>query len=264
MTPRIETLKEKKLVGNRLTMSLANNRTGLLWQTFMPKRREILNSISNDLISMQVYKPKHFEDFKPTNEFEKWATVEVTNFETGIDLIGNATNSVLGVQVTNSTSGFKFVGKSKTLGIGLQIDNVKSAIDIGTGINASVEEGILIGNTNKPIKIVAQNVAGFTSPFSAISLDLNKRQYGIEINESKGAALQFSNAYGDTALLECDIRFSTHATVPVPHMVCHNPPPVTSYSGQLAGAAALQFYNNGSTYQLKFWDGTAWKTVNVS
>ena len=81
MTPRIETLKEKKLVGNRLTMSLANNRTGLLWQTFMPKRREILNSISNDLISMQVYKPKHFEDFKPTNEFEKWATVEVTNFE---------------------------------------------------------------------------------------------------------------------------------------------------------------------------------------
>lgn len=81
MTPRIETLKEKKLVGKRLTMSLANNRTGELWQTFMPKRREISNNISNDLISMQVYKPTHFADFKPTNEFEKWATVEVTNFE---------------------------------------------------------------------------------------------------------------------------------------------------------------------------------------
>ena len=30
---------------------------------------------------MQVYKPTYFADFKPTNEFEKWATVEVTNFE---------------------------------------------------------------------------------------------------------------------------------------------------------------------------------------
>lgn len=81
MTPRIESLKEKKLIGKRLTMSLANNRTGELWQKFMPNRREILNNISNDLISMQVYKPTHFADFKPTNEFEKWATVEVTNFE---------------------------------------------------------------------------------------------------------------------------------------------------------------------------------------
>lgn len=81
MTPRIEILKEKKLVGKRLKMSLVNNRTGELWQNFMPKRREITNNKSNDLISMQVYKPTHFADFKPTNEFEKWATVEVTNFE---------------------------------------------------------------------------------------------------------------------------------------------------------------------------------------
>ena len=81
MTPRIQTLSEKKLVGRRLTMSLANNRTGELWQNFMPKRKEISNNISKDLISMQVYKPNHFRDFKPTNEFEKWASVEVSNFE---------------------------------------------------------------------------------------------------------------------------------------------------------------------------------------
>lgn len=81
MTPRIESLKEKKLIGKRLTMSLANNRTGELWQKFMPNRREISNNITNDLISMQVYKPTYFADFKPTNEFEKWATVEVTNIE---------------------------------------------------------------------------------------------------------------------------------------------------------------------------------------
>ncbi len=81
MNPRIENLIEKKLIGKQLSMSLANNRTGELWQSFMPKRREIINTVSNDLISMQVYKPAHFADFKPTNEFEKWATVEVTNFE---------------------------------------------------------------------------------------------------------------------------------------------------------------------------------------
>ena len=81
MTPRIQTLSEKKLVGRRLTMSLANNRTGELWQNFMPKRKEISNNISKDLISMQVYKPNHFADFKPNNEFEKWATAEVSNFE---------------------------------------------------------------------------------------------------------------------------------------------------------------------------------------
>ena len=81
MTPRIENLSDKKLIGKRLTMSLANNKTGELWGNFMSKRREITNNVSNDLISMQVYKPTHFADFKPTNEFEKWATVEVTNFE---------------------------------------------------------------------------------------------------------------------------------------------------------------------------------------
>lgn len=81
MTPRIEILSEKKLIGKRVNMSLANNRTVELWQNFMPKRREISNKITNDMISMQVYKQTHFADFKPTNEFEKWATVEVTDFE---------------------------------------------------------------------------------------------------------------------------------------------------------------------------------------
>jgi AraC family transcriptional regulator len=81
MIPRIENLKEKKLVGKRLTMSLADNKTGELWQSFIPRRKEITNNLTNDFISMTVYKPTHFADFKPTNEFEKWATVEVSNFD---------------------------------------------------------------------------------------------------------------------------------------------------------------------------------------
>lgn len=81
MIPRIEKLNEKKLIGKRLTMSLADNKTGELWRSFMPSRRDVTNNLTNDMISMQIYKPRHFVDFKPTNEFEKWATVEVDNFD---------------------------------------------------------------------------------------------------------------------------------------------------------------------------------------
>jgi AraC family transcriptional regulator len=72
---------EKKLVGKRMTMSFANFKPGELWSQFLPKAKEINNKLSHDLISMTIYQPTHFADFHPTNEFEKWAAVEVTNFE---------------------------------------------------------------------------------------------------------------------------------------------------------------------------------------
>jgi AraC family transcriptional regulator len=80
-SPGIKTLSEKKLVGKRLTMSLTDNRTADLWRSFIPARKGITNNLGTDLISMQIYKPHYFADFKPTNEFEKWATVEVSDFE---------------------------------------------------------------------------------------------------------------------------------------------------------------------------------------
>jgi AraC family transcriptional regulator len=46
MQPRIETLAEKKLIGKHLTMSLAHNRTGELWTSFMQKRGAIANHIT--------------------------------------------------------------------------------------------------------------------------------------------------------------------------------------------------------------------------
>ncbi len=81
MIPRIETSNEKKLVGMRLRMSFADYKIAELWKRFMPKRKEITNNLTTDLISLAVYKPTHFADFKPTNEFERWATVEVANFD---------------------------------------------------------------------------------------------------------------------------------------------------------------------------------------
>ena len=80
MEPRVENLSKKKLVGERLTMSLTNNKTSDLWQTFMPRRREINNTVTSEMISMQVYhEPLRLGDLN--QEFEKWAAVEVYNFQ---------------------------------------------------------------------------------------------------------------------------------------------------------------------------------------
>lgn len=81
MNPTIKFLSTKKLTGNRLIMSLADNKTGELWQNFMPRRNEIVNKISDDLISLQVYEPSYFRNFNPHAKFEKWALVEVIDFE---------------------------------------------------------------------------------------------------------------------------------------------------------------------------------------
>jgi len=82
MKPRIETITDKKLVGKQLTMSFANYTIGELWKSFMPRKKEITSNLNNDLISMAIYEPGHFLDFKPTNEFERWAALEVSDFDT--------------------------------------------------------------------------------------------------------------------------------------------------------------------------------------
>ena len=79
--PRIETIEAKKLVGKRLTMSLTNNKTAELWQYLMPRRKEIENAVGTALYSMQVYPSHYFESFNPGNAFEKWAAIEVTDFD---------------------------------------------------------------------------------------------------------------------------------------------------------------------------------------
>jgi AraC family transcriptional regulator len=80
MKPRIETISAKKLIGKRLTMSLSENKTGELWQSFMQSRKEIRNGIGNTLYSIQVYDPLYFSSFNPITEFDKWAASEVADF----------------------------------------------------------------------------------------------------------------------------------------------------------------------------------------
>ena len=80
LQPKIVNLEPRKLVGKHLKMSLTNNKTGELWKSFMPQRGLIPNSLNNDLISMQVYNPEYFSKFSTENEFVKWATIEVNDF----------------------------------------------------------------------------------------------------------------------------------------------------------------------------------------
>lgn len=60
-------------------MSLAANRTGELWQNFMPNLSKIENRVGDELYAVQIYNEGHFANFDPATEFEKWATVEVEN-----------------------------------------------------------------------------------------------------------------------------------------------------------------------------------------
>ena len=83
MIPRIETLTEKKLIGKRMKMTLSDNKTRELWRNFMPRRKEIKNNLTNELFSMQVYQQSlDFKNFNQDTLFEKWAAIEVSNFET--------------------------------------------------------------------------------------------------------------------------------------------------------------------------------------
>ena len=81
MSPIIKTLTEKKLIGKRIKMTMADNKTYELWSSFMPRRKEIKNTCTADLFSMQKYDASFdFKSFNPTIAFEKWAAVEVTDF----------------------------------------------------------------------------------------------------------------------------------------------------------------------------------------
>ena len=65
-----------------MNMSFSNIQTHKLWSGFMPRRKEIPHVLSAKLYSLEVYKDEHFfEAFDPTAEFEKWAAVEVSDFE---------------------------------------------------------------------------------------------------------------------------------------------------------------------------------------
>jgi AraC family transcriptional regulator len=81
MEPRIEILTEKQLIGKHIEMSFIENKTFQLWNSFMPKRRFIRSSVDANLYSLEVFPEAYFDNFDPNNVFQKWAAVEVNNFD---------------------------------------------------------------------------------------------------------------------------------------------------------------------------------------
>lgn len=81
LSPKIISLPETKLVGKKRSMSLIDNQTQVLWQSFMPIRELITNRIGNDYYSVQNYSRDYFENFNPSKTFEKWAAVAVDTIE---------------------------------------------------------------------------------------------------------------------------------------------------------------------------------------
>lgn len=78
---RIEECKPKNLIGFSISTSLANDKTTEIWKQLMPRLKEIHNAVSADLFSLQVYDFEGFKNFTPFTEFQKFALVEVKNFD---------------------------------------------------------------------------------------------------------------------------------------------------------------------------------------
>ncbi|MBB4804140.1 AraC family transcriptional regulator [Flavobacterium nitrogenifigens] len=81
MQPLIKVLAEKKLTGHFIEMSFIENKTFQLWNGFMPQKKEIKNTVDANLYSLEVYPEHYFDNFNPSNNFQKWAAVEVSSFE---------------------------------------------------------------------------------------------------------------------------------------------------------------------------------------
>lgn len=82
MIPRTVMLEPKTLAGKVLKMSFAEDRTVELFRDFMPRRNEIGCRVSNDIFCVSIYDDQSDPaNFNPTSIFEKWAAVEVEDFD---------------------------------------------------------------------------------------------------------------------------------------------------------------------------------------
>lgn len=81
MQPKIEFLPPKKLAGKSIKMSLNDNKSDLLWGSFIPRIKDISDNVTKDKFSLQVYETNHFDNFNPSKEFTKWALIEVSTYD---------------------------------------------------------------------------------------------------------------------------------------------------------------------------------------
>ncbi|APG59485.1 GyrI-like domain-containing protein [Christiangramia salexigens] len=79
--PEICDIQPKKLIGICMTTSLADDKTGVLWNRFMKLKNSIENVKSDALFSVQNYDADFIKgNFNSQSLFEKWAAIEVEGF----------------------------------------------------------------------------------------------------------------------------------------------------------------------------------------
>ena len=77
-TPTLVTTEAQFFLGKRRDMSFAKNGTHHLWSSFMPRRSEIKTAVGMEVYSIDRYPNGFFDAFDPRQEFERWATVKVS------------------------------------------------------------------------------------------------------------------------------------------------------------------------------------------
>ncbi len=92
LEPKIEHIHPQLFIGKKIKNTFEQDKTVELWRSFMPNRNEIKNKIGKELYSIENYPAGFFNDFNPEAEFEKWAAVEVHNFNAIPDGMGTFTS----------------------------------------------------------------------------------------------------------------------------------------------------------------------------
>ncbi|HEA29220.1 MAG TPA: AraC family transcriptional regulator [Leeuwenhoekiella sp.] len=82
MKPRFEDIPQRKLIGMRIATTISFDDTAQLWKEFVSRQDEIKNKKDSGYYSLQVY-PENLkmENFTESTTFERWAAVEVSDFE---------------------------------------------------------------------------------------------------------------------------------------------------------------------------------------
>ena len=82
LNPKIYKTEGFSLIGISTEMSFAENKTGQLWQQFIPLKMSILGKKQINLFSVEVYKDlSFFSNFDPTANFTKWTAIRKDEVE---------------------------------------------------------------------------------------------------------------------------------------------------------------------------------------
>ena len=76
--PEIRTVAAVKALGMSVEMSLLNPQTTALFQSFMPRLKELPHALGSEVYSLQEYPEGYFNRFDPQQTFKKWALVAIT------------------------------------------------------------------------------------------------------------------------------------------------------------------------------------------